>query len=160
MHVKALIRARKRRIFAGITKSNRWMSRENFHMPFPPYEISLTSSCLIVRSQKRYRVTFLLIWSCLNLPYSLGFQMAPVWVSYRKFRTSTLWIPSPSARKLTWISRKVWDKILSAAFRDKDLGEMCKKDCEDVYVNCIQSCGDSDCYLDCGRDLSYCSDGI
>lgn len=42
---------------------------------------------------------------------------------------------------------------------DKDLGEICKKDCEDIYVDCIQRCGDSDCYMDCGRDLSYCSDG-
>ena len=42
---------------------------------------------------------------------------------------------------------------------DKELGEQCKQDCEDIYVDCIQRCGDSDCYMDCGRDLSYCSDG-
>ena len=36
---------------------------------------------------------------------------------------------------------------------------MCKQECEDIYVDCIQGCGNSDCYLDCGRDLSYCSDG-
>ena len=42
---------------------------------------------------------------------------------------------------------------------DKELGELCKQECEDHYVDCIAACGNSDCYLDCGRVLSYCSDG-
>lgn len=42
---------------------------------------------------------------------------------------------------------------------DKELGEICMQECEDHYVECISGCGNSDCYLDCGRVLSYCQDG-
>ena len=37
-------------------------------------------------------------------------------------------------------------------FSVKDLGEICKNNCGVVYSDCIQSCGSSDCYLDCGRE--------
>ena len=42
---------------------------------------------------------------------------------------------------------------------DKDISDVCKKECEDVYIECIQYCSNSDCYYACGRALSDCSDG-
>ena len=133
-------------------KSYALTSIQNFAIFLP------LSPCNLIT--EKYPTSLLKIWSCLSLFSFSSFPRALVWTFCPKFPSLICLILLPSARKfnrsyLLACKSDLWPNDLS----DKDLGELCKQECEEIYVDCIQGCGNSDCYLDCGRDLSYCSDG-
>ena len=39
---------------------------------------------------------------------------------------------------------------------DTDLAAKCIGECEAAYVECVGNCTDTDCLLDCGRDIAFC----
>ena len=44
-------------------------------------------------------------------------------------------------------------------FRDQDVGDKCEDLCELQYVECTNSCSNSNCLTECARALTYCSLG-
>ena len=44
-------------------------------------------------------------------------------------------------------------------FRDQDIGDKCEGLCELEYVDCANSCSNSNCLTECARALTYCSLG-
>ena len=46
-----------------------------------------------------------------------------------------------------------------SAFSDYDLSLICTSKCDDVFLQCIASCSDSNCVLDCNRASLACSEG-
>ena len=44
-------------------------------------------------------------------------------------------------------------------FSDYDLSLICTATCDDVFLDCIAACSDSNCVLDCNRDSIACNDG-
>ena len=45
------------------------------------------------------------------------------------------------------------------AFSDYDLSLICISKCDDVFLNCIAGCSDSECVLKCNRDSVDCNEG-
>ena len=39
---------------------------------------------------------------------------------------------------------------------DTDLAAKCIVECEAAYVECVGNCTDTDCLLDCGREIAFC----
>ena len=44
-------------------------------------------------------------------------------------------------------------------FSDYDLSLICTAKCDDAYVECIATCGSSDCFIECNRASGTCSEG-
>ena len=53
---------------------------------------------------------------------------------------------------------QVWDGYLWV-FRDEDTGAKCVDQCELTYIDCTLACSDSNCLMECGRDLTECVNG-
>ena len=49
--------------------------------------------------------------------------------------------------------------IIYLGFRDEEIAAKCEGQCEDQYVDCTLSCSDTNCLIDCGRELTACVDG-
>ena len=45
-------------------------------------------------------------------------------------------------------------------FRDEDIGIRCEGQCEFQYIDCTQSCSDTNCLVECGRTLNDCINGL
>ena len=45
-------------------------------------------------------------------------------------------------------------------FRDGDIGVRCEGQCEFQYIDCTQSCSDTNCLVECGRTLNDCINGL
>ena len=46
-----------------------------------------------------------------------------------------------------------------SAFSDYDLSLICTSKCDDIFLQCIAACSDSNCVLDCNRASNVCYDG-
>ena len=44
-------------------------------------------------------------------------------------------------------------------FSDYDLSLICTSKCDDAYMECIATCGSSDCFKECNRASGTCSEG-
>ena len=44
-------------------------------------------------------------------------------------------------------------------FSDYDLSLQCTSKCDDEYLQCVTTCGSSECFVECGRVLGACNDG-
>ena len=65
-----------------------------------------------------------------------------------------------SGKYAYYLSFVLWPIIYGVFFRDEDIGVRCEGQCELEYVDCTQSCSDTNCLIDCGRTLTDCINGL
>ena len=54
----------------------------------------------------------------------------------------------------------VLSSFVKWAFRDEDIAAKCEGQCELEYIDCTQSCSDTNCLVECGRTLNDCINGL
>ena len=48
--------------------------------------------------------------------------------------------------------------LVNEIFSDYDLSLICTSQCDDDYLQCVSSCSDNNCLLDCNRAAVACSE--
>ena len=51
-------------------------------------------------------------------------------------------------------------EFLLWAFRDEEIAAKCEGQCELQYIDCTQSCSNTDCLVACERALNGCINGL